>query len=306
MNFTEFDQIECDYEIRCFAELHGTVWTALGDGALHMRDAATTNIRFTIERYDKEYVWAIAAVVTTDHVWVGYSSGYIRVYNSTGSLMAEMWEHREGVHCLAHCHHTGSVFSGGNDALVLEWDVATFAFFRAYKGHTGPVRCLQVGVASVEVNEVVIMLYTGSDDKTVREWPVSNKGAHKQVDAHLGAVLCMTIVERVLWSAGEDADIRVGFGAVAVLQSPHERSITVLTAIPGTHFLLSGAVDRSVVLWDAHAMAPVKSFPGCHKGYVHTIGLALEEVSRCVTLWSTASDRSLRRWRERAGLWVGC
>ena len=70
-----------------------------------------------------------------------------------------------------------------------------------------------------------------------------------------------------MWSGGEHAEIRITdarapFNAMAILPPVHERSVTVLCSIPGASLVISGAVDRSIVMWNSQKMIPIRTFVG--------------------------------------------
>eukprot|EP00760_Papus_ankaliazontas_P021840 PhM_4_TR18749/c0_g1_i1/m.1534 len=302
MDFSSAGSIELGDEVRAFSVLNNIAWTGHSDGSVTLRDATTTNPKFTIERYDKEFVWAMTAETSTKKVWIGYSSGTVRVYDELTVLVAEMREHRSGINAMCCCHHTASVFTGSNDTTILEWCSSKYTRLRKFdQKHNAAVRCLHVGLSVGPSDAIGALLFSGSSDRTVRMWSQSHNGT--ELTAHGGSVLCLTMSEHNLWSGGEEGEIRVTdvrspHKSIATLQSAHDRSVTVLCAVPGTKFIMSGAVDRTVVLWDATALAPVKSFPNSHRGYIHAIGTAYEDIERSVVMWScAANDPTVKKWR---------
>ena len=197
--------------IRCATLVGHKVWCGEEDGTVTVRTPKGWEERRLI-RKGACVVTDIAAV--GDEAWVGYSDGFIRVYDAqTQAMTKEFCQHEGPVHCM--CVHQGHVYTGGADYKIYQWDPATCEFTREYAGHGAPVRCLAVAAMQGLGKKQYTLLVSGADDGTIRVWrphSVQEKLCRHVFYGHSGAVSCMTMVHDKLWSGSHDGHVKVWGG----------------------------------------------------------------------------------------------
>jgi hypothetical protein len=220
--------------------------------------------------------------------------------------------------------HTGAVFavaltemagvpvvvSGGRDATVRVWDLATGASVRpALTGHAGPVRAL--ATTTVDGRAVVI---SGSDDRTVRVWDLASGAligppftghsygvcavATTQLD-HRPLVISSSLNDTArAWDLTTGfahplpAD-RVGYGVLALATAQLQ---TRLVAV-------GGGADKTLRMWDVATGTPVE--PRLH-GHTRAVrAVAVCDVHGRAVAVSAGDDHTVRAWDLASGIPVG-
>jgi WD40 repeat protein len=142
-----------------------------------------------------------------------------------------------------------SLFSGGSDGVVREWDIATGELKRTFSGHEGIVRAIVLASAGK-------LLASGGDDGTVRLWEVSTCKELWRARVHSAGVLSLSFVKEgsTLVSASLDGTARVlnadtgqEIRTVVEAQSPAR---TIAFASPdGRQLATMSHGDSSIRLW---------------------------------------------------------
>eukprot|EP01063_Lacrimia_lanifica_P041471 TRINITY_DN9694_c0_g1_i2.p1 TRINITY_DN9694_c0_g1~~TRINITY_DN9694_c0_g1_i2.p1 ORF type:complete len:1318 (+),score=495.11 TRINITY_DN9694_c0_g1_i2:98-4051(+) len=262
--------------------------TSFGGGGLSPRGPGTP-----VAAANRTYV---------DEVWVGYSDGTIRSYDSTtGEVLAEMKEQGGGIYCLTlyDCY----IYSGSNDWTIRKWDATTRTivgqFLPGKDGHSNSIRAVDIAEE---------YLVSGSDDFTIRLWdhiyvgkggPETGTGRCVRIlHGHKASVLTLTYCDGRLWSGSEDATVMVwdinGDRTTPIKQLTDTRHVvTKLIALPKISRVLCCSVDNVVRVYDSVNMVLVSNLKG-HTGFVHSC--APVGVLQRYVVWSTSQDQTIRAW----------
>ena len=244
-------------EIRHFCKVDGKVWNAEKDGSISIR-SKSGDVETSIGLQDQDC--ACCVIKRHAHVWVGYTSGCIRVFSAdTPSLVTELGHHEGPVLAFASSSSPFTwMFSSGQDGCILQWSATTFELINRLQEPACPVCCLHAFEAR---------LFSGCDDGMLRCWDVAKASPTHWLKGHKGAVLavCASYGDTI-WSGSEDCVVRiwdmVTCRAVTTLKQ-HKGAVTCLANVGD--FVLSGSLDRTICMWDSRSHQCIHSLAG-HQG----------------------------------------
>jgi len=284
-----------DADIKCAARVvvNGTctVWCGERDGSLSVRDPDTKVERAVLQQAQllEDFVWTI--LQDGEHVWVGTSSGRLRIYTAdTQVLKAERIRHAGGIYSLAILG--GFIYSASNDFTIVEWDRNTLeSTNRTLAEHTNQVRCLTACSG---------YLVSGGDDHIIYVWEVgrvvrvSCLPCEESILA-LTSIRCAEASTEELW-AGD------GVGTIHVYDLRHTKASAVLRAHKSAicnllheHGLVfSSSADRSIKIWDASQHHCLQTL-SAHRSYVSA--LVPVAVHMQLQLWSFGGDKKVKAWQ---------
>lgn len=158
----------------------------------------------------------------------------------------------------------GTVVSGSGDHTLRVWG-PDGVYLRTLEGHVGRVRCL------VSLGDGRIM--SGSSDGSRRVWNVHG-GGEPLVLSQVGDVACLALLsDGSVASGGRDCAVRIWrprTGTDSVLQglgNEHKGAVLCVAELrPG--WLLSGAKDRRLLLWNTVAFRSKPQVLGTHESPV--------------------------------------
>lgn len=254
----------------------------------------------------------------------GSMDSTIKVWNwRTGECIRTLAAHTEGVIAL----HFDSQYlaSGSMDHTIRVYDLrpgtkGTFLL----RGHKDWVNAVRIDSASRT-------LFSASDDCTVRLWDLDTKKCIKSFDGHVGQV--QQVVPLPPEFELDDADLQSGeneddaSSTSSGALSPHRHSLATPRAPQGaTHFwpddaerpappryMLTGALDSTIRLWDVHAPATGTATPTEHAHRSPPISTACLRTffGHVEGIWSLAADhlrlvsgsedRMVKIWDARTG-----
>jgi F-box/WD-40 domain protein MET30 len=232
----------------------------------------------------------------------------LKVWNwRTGECMSTYQGHTEGIITL---NFEGNILASGSvDKTVKIWnfeDKSTFSL----KGHKDWVNAVKVDSASRTV-------FSASDDCTVRLWDLDTKQCIKVFEGHVGQV------QQVLplpadYEPEDDtpdkddgasstasaadfpppADVRASYGEAFTSAFGKARPLP-------PRYMLTGALDSTVRLWDVSTGRCLKTFFGHVEGVWALAGDTLRVVSgaedRMVKVWDARTGRCERTFTGHAG-----
>ena len=193
--------------------------------------------------------------------------------------------------------------SGGFDASVRVWDLASGAPAGAFTGHTDWVRA--VAVTKVEGQPIVI---SGGDDCLVRAWDLTSGTLAGSFPGHDGAIFALAAAElddrSVVVSAGHDGAIRVWDLTTGTLVGNfpgHDGAIFALAAgeLDGRPVVVSAGHDSAIRVWDlTTGTLAGDPFRG-HTDWVRTV--AITELGGRKVVVSGGDDQWLQIWDLTSG-----
>jgi hypothetical protein len=159
-----------------------------------------------------------------------------------GSLLFTQRHHNGPVVCIV--AGDNAVFTGGADWCVNRWNAdEPFGLLGCVGRHSLAVRCLH---ATPRV------LISGSDDGTVRLWPFTSLDRPCALEGHTASVLVVTTHRSVLWTAGEDATVRLwafeGNRQCVKIITTHRAPVVALQ--PLDNLMVSFDKGGNGIVWD--------------------------------------------------------
>ncbi|KEG08049.1 hypothetical protein DQ04_08131000 [Trypanosoma grayi] len=281
-------------------------WTADTDGSIRARAVPKGTEMRVLEGRAGAFCTCLLFIEQTGKVWAAFSDGFIRVHDvASFALEGEFLQHDGAVECMVEME--GCVYTGGRDWKIYRWDKTTCQYERLFFGHSNTVRCFCPYSGATGG-----VLFSGSDDGTVRAWdpyaPVEmtkdEKTCMHTFVGHSLGVLALELVapNNQLWSAGEDATIRVWdlqtLQCVKVLRG-HSAPVSCLTLVD--HRVWSGDKHGRMLLWSPKALAPVQDLSQLAQ-LGHTSVLAIRKIVPTVAwkVWSTGSAGHIQCWNAES------
>ena len=143
----------------------------------------------------------LALACWKDTLAVGLDSGDILLLDViTGSQVAVLSGHTNGVRSLSFFPDGTSLVSGSDDGTVKLWDVQTGGVVKTFCGHTDPVN-------SVSISTNYTMIASGSSDETIRLWEIQTGECHcviEQVERVYHVMFSPTDPQYLISASGGD------------------------------------------------------------------------------------------------------
>jgi F-box/WD-40 domain protein MET30 len=225
----------------------------------------------------------------------GSMDSTIRVWNwRTGECISTYTGHTQGI---IGVHFEGNILASGSiDRTVKIWnfeDKSTFCL----RGHKDWVNAVRVDAASRTV-------FSASDDCTVRLWDLDTRRTIRTFEGHVGQVQQVVLLPAEYEPEDPDAEEDVDDGASSSSapmdpQSPHAEHTDIFATWPPSRprpvrYMLTGALDSTIRLWDIATGRCLKTFFGHVEGVWALAGDTLRFVSG-------AEDRMVKVWDARSG-----
>jgi len=155
---------------RCMHVVNDQIWVASRDGSIHIRDIMLGHKKGIIKaQHDDDrptkksrfFVNAMWKDPTMNHVWIGTSDGFVRMYNiKSKKMIHELGDHSGGIKCITGTET--SLWTASEDFNIWQRDPANGTVVKQFVGHTGWVHCMVV-------NQLTGHLWSGSVDG-IRVW----------------------------------------------------------------------------------------------------------------------------------------
>ena len=275
-------------DVRCAAYATGRVWTATKGGQIVVRDPRCKVLAMLDETERCGHPACITVVGS--FVWIGYSTGIIKVYSTSTVREApggEFKRHSGAVHDITSMMHGSStrVFSASSDFLILMWS-RDFQMLRQMSGHGAGVRSL---CAKGRV------LLSASDDGTFRAWDVASGDALQRIHAHQSGVRAVLYHLEMIWTAGEDGLVQVWegstFAPLATLEA-HSGPVSCLLAVDWE--VWSGGADHSICAWSARDFTLLRRLAN-HENFVTSLVKVVAQREHS-EVWSAGADKTINVW----------
>eukprot|EP00756_Hemistasia_phaeocysticola_P048665 Hpha_TRINITY_DN23075_c0_g1::TRINITY_DN23075_c0_g1_i1::g.109326::m.109326/K10260/FBXW7, SEL10; F-box and WD-40 domain protein 7 len=286
--------------VRCMIAVPqaGQVWVGEREGCFSVWDSLSARRLMRSTKKKDLFVWSIHGAVGDGHVWLGWSDGFIRVFDSkTLNLVSEHKEHIGGVYALAGTPGNKVIFSGSSDFTIVKWESQPAVKVHVLTAHKNSVRSLLV---------VGARLYSGSDDHSIRVWDVATCVPLAIWEQHTGGVHALEFaLGRHVWSASEDKTIRVwdvgearqrAEGSedtgtcIKVITEPHTGQINCLHLIGA---LMWSSSWNQTYVWDPRTFE-LKFSPREHEGVINALTAAHQSVVSRV--WTASNDGVIKYW----------
>lgn len=186
-----------------------------------------------------------------------------------------------------------SIVSGGNDNLVKLWSKTSGKMLRVYQAHTG-----EVSAISFSPNGSHIM--SGSRDKTCILW---NKISGLKVEEFKADEPVTSLAfppdsdKKFVCAAGKALKIfTISPKKLIMTGEGHTDFITMVAYSFDGLRIVTGSVDRTVILWDTNGKV-LKTFEG-HSGPVYSVGFSPKDGSKII---SAGYENTIRVWDKDSG-----
>jgi F-box/WD-40 domain protein MET30 len=231
----------------------------------------------------------------------------LKIWNwRTGDCISTYQGHTEGV--IAVNFEDNILASGSIDRTVKIWnfeDKSTFCL----RGHKDWVNAVKVDSASRTV-------FSASDDCTVRLWDLDTKRTIRIFEGHVGQVQQVTLLPAEYEPDDVDAE-EIDDGTSSTHSSTDLNAYTPTQPLSSTfedwpstrpqppRYMLTGALDSTVRLWDVSTGRCLKTFFGHVEGVWALAGDTLRVVSgaedRMVKVWDARTGKCQRTFTGHAG-----
>ncbi|WP_395617708.1 WD40 repeat domain-containing protein [Aquirufa sp.] len=168
-----------------------TAWLGHNDGMVTVVDVATKSVLKHIKASEKSVRTIL--VLSANRIAVGYSDGFIRIFDADYQLLKAFQAHESSVFSLA--KRGGDLYSVGKDARIKQWGT-DYSLVNEVVGHIYAIHDLHFSPNGH-------WLATASMDKTVKIWETDGLKLCKVLDAtrHGGH---KNSVNKLIWSSFDD------------------------------------------------------------------------------------------------------
>lgn len=185
------------------------------------------------------------------------------------------------------------LISGGVDASIRIWDVATGQEVRQLQGHTSYINALIVSPNGKS-------LISGSADETIRIWDLETGNILRTLqDSSFINALDVSPDGRTIVSGDADGTVKIWDFAtgreIRTLRS-HTSPVNSLVFTPDGKNLISGSADNTIKLWDVQTGSVIHTFQG-HTSYVNAVEVSPDGSA----LISASADDTIKVWNLQTG-----
>ncbi len=247
----------------------GNRYAVAGYGRIELRTADRRSIVRTIEGLRgnvNDLVFSADGALLAAASGSPSVAGEVRIFKTKGAVpVRTIAGHADAVYTLAISPDGATLATGSYDQKIKLWDLKTGNELRTLEGHNG-------GVFDLAFRPDGKTLASASADRTVKLWDVAT-GARldtlSESTKELHAVAWTPDGSRVI-AGGVDNRIRVwavsptakeGTNKLATSQFAHEGSILRLAFSADGKTIISSADDKTVKLWNAADVSPVRALP---------------------------------------------
>lgn len=260
------------------------------DRKVKIWDAATGKELLSIDDHPS-VVAAVAFRSDGKQIAVGSIDQTITLYDPAGKRQQRWTAHGNAVTCLAYSPNSQLLASGGADAVVQVWPLATPGTGSVrLSGHVGPI-------SMVAFRNDNTHLVSGGSDQLVRLWKVEGS-VGKEVQTFRGHKDWVTSVAFSrdgyhVVSASVDRLVKVWeiTSRDVPLLAEHSSAIETLTFSPDNKYLVSGSADHTIKVWDRVKGTEIATLTG-HSAAV--MSLAISGDSKL--LISSGYEGAIRLW----------
>ena len=242
----------------------------------------------------------------------------VRIWNwRTGDLLKTHTGHTDGIIGL---HFNGTLLaSGSKDTTIKIWNFGADKSAYFLRGHTDWVNAVRVDSASRTV-------FSASDDCTVKLWDLDSKSCIKTFEGHVGHVQQVVPLPPEFVLDEDDVDDGTSSSSTTTSSHPPPANTTPASSSldqtlditepygPGfttcdrplpPRYMLTGALDSTIRLWDTYTSKCLRTYFGHVEGIWALAADSLRIVSgaqdRMVKVWDLRSDKCNKTFTGHAG-----
>lgn len=280
------DPLKCVSEfsaaVRCLEMTHGgaTLWTGEEDGSIGIRNGVTGALVYVIDKH-QEGLYVDTLHCHDSLMWVGLSSGAIRVYDAqVFVLVYEGQVHNKSVSAFAQTFD-GKIFSASVDGTIAKWEIegSSLEVAAHLTGNTSALRC----ITTYGYN-----LFAGADDTMIHCLDTETGATTQLFEGHSGPVTAVLVIAGLLVSASEDGTMGVWNIATGARQQALEHGGQPVTA------MMPDAVGENV--WSADTTGTIRLW-ALRKGIFAPLRqIALEPGSAVLSLKGLVAIDAVKVW----------
>ncbi|KAI8853620.1 WD40-repeat-containing domain protein [Chytridium lagenaria] len=190
-------------------------------------------------------------------------------------------------------------------AFARKIDLMTGKSLAVYKGHAGPVSCIQLSYGSVSDGEQEVFLYTGSWDKTIRKWNAKTREVLMTFTGHADFVKSIFIHGNIVISGSSDSTMRSWNATTGktlhICKGVHRRPVEAIVLDPESGSILSGSSDTTIRKWTLTKDGEDKASLSGGEVFAEHLTSVYELVVVDEDLWSASADKTAKRWNLLTG-----
>jgi WD40 repeat protein len=250
------------------------VWSGDTIGTVTARLGLTGAPQHILSQPREKGVYAFSMHHHAPHVWVGYSDGFLHVFDAvSGARVCEMRAHTAAINAIITVGNY--VFTAGSDWQILQWDPVELKRVPhgQFSGHQNAVRCLAGSTADSSASGV---LYSGGDDFVVRCWDLDTGYERSDpwpIIGHTGAVRAIAVHGVYLFTASSDGQVKAWNTQTAQLvRTLDDRgpgvSIGSLAVDAASPAVWAGGTDGIIRMWGAQSLVLIGERTDHHATHV--------------------------------------
>lgn len=231
----------------------------------------------------------ISSIVThKNRIYSGSYDQTIKIWDYLSEI-ATLKGHTESILALAIDKEGTKLASGGEDRVIIIWDIIKFVKLKSLLGHNSAISALVYSTDSTKI-------YSGSWDLNIRVWELTKKSSIAILEGHKDLIRAIRVTPdgTTLISAGDDKLILLWdlseLKIIATLKG-HTQAIRTLDLSSDGKLLVSGSDDKNVKIWDIKDRKSLQTLAGS-TGNICSIVINSEELQ----ILTCSGDKIIRVW----------
>ena len=193
--------------------------------------------------------------ITDTHLFSGSKDGAIIKWDLLTGKKLSVVKHDSKKQILALAASSDNVYlaSGGQDKMIVLWDIGTMSFVKCFRKHRGPITAL-----TFQRNSHLLM--SGSVDRSVNLWNCDDKLYIESLYGHQDMVTDMDsfLQERVVTVGGHDKTLRLWKiqEESQLVFNGHKNTVLDCVSMLNEEHFVTGSQDNVVAVWHIKKKKP--------------------------------------------------